>query len=108
MVERVQAASWGKGRQEPDERSQSAGFRQVDGAISINAAHTTHTQDGERDAWTCLRDLGISGDSLTFGELGRMDFLDRIGSTQPWVECSFRSVTDDEAEPVQMDMSGAG
>ncbi len=48
----------------------SAGFIEQSGSVSINAAHFARKRDGDVIHWNVLADLGISGDSVMYGEPG--------------------------------------
>jgi hypothetical protein len=81
----------------------AGGFGQQQNTVSINAAHFARSGSGNLIAqWHVLADLGISGNSVVFGEPGRTSpfgpimtatsaqgMLPMEGGSSPWLEYDF-------------------
>jgi hypothetical protein len=77
--------------------SKSSEFVEDRNAVSIDAQHFVRKQDGKDAVWTVLRDLGISGASVVYGEPGLLANRaagDELSSNSaPWIEFEFRTVS---------------
>jgi hypothetical protein len=109
-------AAWGAGSAECQhagviraDAAQSSGFVERNCAVSINAAHFVRKSSGNLVAqWHVLTNLGISGDSVVFGEPGRAPVFGPLmtgaaaqiameGGQFPWLEYDFTTVTNGPA-----------
>ena len=94
-------ASWGAGSAECQRAVAAAppGFREQHCTVSINAAHFARSGHGDVAAqWRVLADLGISGNSVVFGDPGRTSpFAPMMTgggqAASPWLEYDFTTTT---------------
>jgi hypothetical protein len=70
-------------------------FDEVDGAVSINAAHDTASHSSLGSRWTRLPELGISaGGSIVFGAPGRLASAPTpVSPASPWLQYTFSTRT---------------
>jgi hypothetical protein len=84
-----------------DHPSKLRGFSEEHFTVSINAAHFAKKFDGMGARWNVLKDLGISGDSVVYGESGMLANA-RTGPDQrafrsPFLDYEFATVTNGPA-----------
>ncbi len=76
-------------------------FAETDRTVSINATHFVAKSDGSQAYWRVLEGLGISGDSVVYGQPGLLANAPQADwnlATAPWLEYAFTTTTSGPAQ----------
>ncbi len=88
-------AAWSAGQAIVQPPAGSTGFVEQQGTISINSAQFARSNNGALARWNRLPDLGISGESLVYGDPGLLANApsDSMAKQAPWVEYDFTTLS---------------